>query len=520
MAIYIRWSTEEQGQGTTLEVQQEACEYYCKSQGWKYRPELVFVDEGFSGATLDRPELSRLRSAVKDKQVECVVVYKLDRLSRNLLDCVTLVRKEWGETCALYSTKENFDTQSPVGQMVFNILVSFAEFERNVIRDRTQSGKLKRAQQGRNPGQIYPFGYKKGDDGNWALDGWDEEAQCFTGRAAVVRRIFDLYLSGVSARSISEQLRNDGVPSSKGGAWRYNTIGALLNNAAYSGQYVYGRRRGQKYRTEPLFTVDNAIPPIITQREWEQVQKLRSERATAPPRALGSQYLLSGLIRCGKCGGSLSGAGHEKENKYRYYICTNRVFLKSCDCAYINADKLEATVLEEVKSAISFENIQRQVEEMEEDLRKRVEQCTHAAREATEALANVDRKRKRLDQEFFAGNLDGKSLSRLTEGLEVEAAEARVRLEQAQADLREAQSTTVDIDQMVALARRVDAWAELSLDELKQALRDVIGSMTVYQQKVPTRSKKGNPNPVDIVWRPKLDLLYAVNHTGLRVAAD
>ncbi|HWI62706.1 MAG TPA: recombinase family protein, partial [Symbiobacteriaceae bacterium] len=291
MAVYIRWSTEEQGQGTTLEVQQEACEYYCKSQGWNYRSDLVFVDDGYSGATLDRPAMTRLRAAVKEKQIECVVVYKLDRLSRNLLDCVTLVRKEWGEACALYSTKENFDTQSPVGQMVFNILVSFAEFERNVIRDRTQSGKLKRAQQGRNPGQIYPFGYKKGDDGNWAIDGWDEERKCFTGRAAVVRRIFDMYLSGISARSIADQLRQEGVPSSKGGDWRYNTIGALLQNAAYVGQFVYGRRRGHKYRTEPLFSVDKAIPPILTPREWEQIQRLRSERATAAPRTLNGDYL-------------------------------------------------------------------------------------------------------------------------------------------------------------------------------------------------------------------------------------
>lgn len=502
VAIYIRWSTEEQGQGTTLEVQQEACEYYCRSQGWNYRPDLVFVDEGYSGASLDRPALTQLRAVVREGRVGCVVVYKLDRLSRNLLDCVTLVRQEWGDACALYSTKENFDTQSPVGQMVFNILVSFAEFERNVIRDRTFSGKMKRAQQGRNAGQIYPYGYKKGDDGEWALDGWDEERQCFTRRAAIVRRIFEEYLSGVSARAIADRLRKDGVPTSKGGLWRYNTISALLANPAYAGTYNYGRRRGGKRGQEPLLIVEDAIPPIVNQREWDTVQRMRTERAAQSPRSLGSDYLLSSLARCGKCGGSIAGSG--QRGGYRYYTCTNRIFLKNCDCAYIDGNKLEAAVIAEVKSAVSLDNIRHQIEVMEEQLRQRVEQCAHTVNEAEEALAGIDRKRRRVDQEFFAGNLDGKTLRRLTEVLEAEAQEAEQRLAQAKADLGMARATTVDVDQLVDLSRRVDAWAELSIEELKQVLRDVIGSMTLYQQKIATRSKKGNQNPVDVVWQPRL----------------
>ncbi len=516
VAIYIRWSTEEQGQGTTLEVQQEACEYYCKSQGWNYRPDLVFVDEGYSGASLDRPALGALRAAVREGRVGCVVVYKLDRLSRNLLDCVTLVRQEWGETCALYSTKENFDTQSPVGQMVFNILVSFAEFERNVIRDRTLSGKMKRAQQGRNAGQIYPYGYQKGPDGNWALDGWDEEKQCFTGKAAIVRQIFEEYLSGVSARAIADRLRTEGVPASKGGSWRYNTISALLANPAYAGKYTYGRRRGGKRGQEPILVVEDAIPPIVSQREWDAVQKMRTERAAQSPRSLGSDYLLSGLARCGNCGGSVAGSG--KRGGYRYYTCTNRIFLKNCDCAYMDGNKLEAAVIAEVKSAVSLENIRHQIEVMEEQLRQRVEQCAHTVNDAKEAVAGIERKRKRLDQEFFAGNLDGKTLTRLAEGLEAEEREAQERLAVAKVDLRAAQATIVDVDQLIDLSRRVDAWAELSTEELKQVLRDIIGSMTVYQQKIETRSKKGNPNPIDIVWQPRLNLLQTVGRG--EIAAD
>jgi len=504
VAVYIRWSTEEQGLGTTLEVQWEACEHYCKSQGWTFRPEWVFVDEGYTGATLDRPALGKLRTAIREGPVDGVVVYKLDRLSRNLLDCVSLVRKEWRGRCALFSTKENFDTESPVGQMVFNILVSFAEFERNIIRDRTQSGKRKRAEQGRNAGQVYPYGYRKGPNGEWELDGWDEERQCFTGRAAIVRRIFDDYLSGISTRTIAERLRQEGILAPKGGTWRYNTISALLSNPSYGGTYTYGKRRAGERHEEPLLTVEGAFPPIVSKREWKTVQRLRTERAAQPPRALGSEYLLSGIIRCGKCGGTLAGAGRVKDPRYRYYTCTNRIFLRNCDCAYIDANKLEAAVLAEVRGAVSLEAIHLQVQENDDEPRKRAEQGLHAMREAQEVLGGVERKRKRLDQEFFAGHLDGKTLARLNESLDKEHEEAQRRLTQARSDLRDAKATTVDADQLVELSRRVDAWAELSKEELKQVLRDVIGSMTVYQQKLPTRDKKGNQNPIDTVWQPKL----------------
>lgn len=506
VAVYIRWSTDEQAHGTTLEVQREACEYYCKSQGWNFRPDLVYIDEGYSGGSLDRPKLTQLREAVQDGLVQCVVVYKLDRLSRNLLDCVTLVRQEWGDRCALYSTKENFDTQSPVGQMVFNILVSFAEFERNVIRDRMMSGKLKRAQQGRNAGQWYPYGYKKGEDGNWALDGWDEENKCFTGRAAVVRRIFEDYMSGISARAIADNLRNEGVPASRTGDWRYNTISALLANVAYAGTYAYGRARGKKRGQEPLHEVKNAMPAIVTPQEWETVQRMRKERSSQSPRALASDYLLSGLARCGKCGGSIAGAGN-KPGRYRYYTCTNRVFLKNCDCAYINADKLEQTMIKEVKAAVSTENIHHHVRSLEEQLRQKVEQCNLTVAETKEALGEIEKRRKRLDQEFFAGNLDGKTLGRLTEALDREEEDLSARLAKAEEDLESAQSTTVDLEHLMQVACRVDAWAELSREELKQVMRDVVGSLSVYQQKVPTRAKKGNQNPIDIIWKPRLNLL-------------
>lgn len=493
VAVYIRWSTDEQGQGTTLEVQREACEHFCRSQGWTFRPDLVYIDDGYSGGTLERPALTKLREAVRTGDVQCVVVYKLDRLSRSLLECVTLVRQEWSDRCALYSTKENFDTHSPVGQMVFNMLVSFAEFERSLIRDRTLSGKRKRAEQGRNAGQRYPYGYRKGVQGEWALDGWDGEQGCFTGRAAIVRRIFHEYLAGLGTTTIADRLRQEGIAAPMGGEWRFGAVARVLGNRCYAGQYVYGR--GCK--------VDGSIPPIVTPGEFEAVQRLRQERQGRAPRSLASDYLFSGLARCGACGHPLNGsAGAAK----RYYVCTKRVLLRGCDCAYIDAEKLERRFLAEVKRAVPYIVDCHAVAELEAEMRQRAEVQAHALRQAEEGLVAAVRKRRRLDDQFFAGHLDGRAYSRLLGTVEADVVQAEERLDRARDGLPAV--ALPDREQLVAVARQVDPWAELTPAELKQALREVTASLRVFQARSPYRgSRKENPNPLRIEWRPRLDLV-------------
>ncbi|HWI53053.1 MAG TPA: recombinase family protein, partial [Symbiobacteriaceae bacterium] len=160
VAIYIRWSTEDQGEGTTLDVQMEACQAFILSQGWSVAPERIYIDDGISGGTLERPALSRLRSAISQGFVDCVVVYKLDRLSRSVVDMVRLVLDEWEGHCCIKSAREPIDTLTQTGRLFFYQLMSFAEWERSVIRERTFAGKLRRAQEGKNPGITAAYGYR------------------------------------------------------------------------------------------------------------------------------------------------------------------------------------------------------------------------------------------------------------------------------------------------------------------------------------------------------------------------
>ncbi|HWI66646.1 MAG TPA: recombinase family protein, partial [Symbiobacteriaceae bacterium] len=233
VAVYIRWSTDEQTEGTTLAVQREACEHYVRAQGWQFRDDLVYVDDGYSGGSLDRPGLAALRRAVQEGRVTCVVVFKLDRLSRSVLDTVSLVLQEWEGLCYIKSTREPVDTTSPAGKMFFYMLASYAEWERSVIRERTMSGKVKRAQQGKNPGGIAPYGYVRGDRPG--------EVVVHEGEAGVVRRIFASYAAGHGLHQIAAALNREGVKPRRSTRWFPTTVAQMLANPMYLGVREYGR---------------------------------------------------------------------------------------------------------------------------------------------------------------------------------------------------------------------------------------------------------------------------------------
>lgn len=504
VAIYIRWSTDDQANGTTLENQLETCQKFLAYKNWEYREEFVFIDNGYSGGNMNRPGMTDLREKVQAGEVECVVVYKLDRLSRSLLDTVKLVREEWADKCVLYSTQEDFNTNTSVGQMIFNILVSFAEFERNVIRERTMSGKTKRAEQGRNAGQKYHYGYVGDEHGNWLLHGWDEQSQSFTGEAAIVRRIFDEYLSGIGGNTIAEGLRNEGVPAPNGGKWSSTSVYMILDQAAYMGTYVYGqwkKVKGRYRKGDPAHKKEGVVPPIVTDAEWEQVQRLRKERSTMHRRTLSlkNEYLLTGMLRCAECGAVM--VGHNNKTK-RYYRCNGEKTYKSCDCGVIISVDLEQAIISEVRQQFSPQGIRAMVSEIEASLCQEAKAKEYAVTSLEAQIASLTRKHNKLEDDYFKEELDAKTYTRLSERLEKELAQAAERLVAAQEALRQSQEAKVDTDYLRKLAARLDVWDTLSTEEVRMILREVVAEVKAYRPKVGS----GQTSQVQLTWRPRLDL--------------
>jgi site-specific DNA recombinase len=495
VAIYIRWSTEEQGNGTTLEVQRDACKHFLLSQGWQFREDLIFVDDGYSGANMNRPALGTLRETIRQGQVSAVVVYKLDRLSRNLLDCVTLVRQEWSKV-ALFSTMEHFDTHSSMGQMVFNILVSFAEFERNVIRERTMSGKKKRREQARNSGFKYPFGYRRGQDGGFEVD---------PEQAAVVRGMFGDYIGGEGLKAIADGLNDQGIPSPHGGLWRMCTVSLMLENPFYAGHYASGRysyEDGKQKRDRlPAQLIKNAVPAIVSQEAFDRAQQVRTERRKDGfHRVRESEYMLSTILRCAKCGGPM--IGHHGQAK-RYYRCSNEKELGTCDSGAVPAEELERTVINDIRHALSPEHLVAHIAHLDAKRQEEIAKCRAELHAVQQLRVDVQRRREKLDADYFAGALDAKQHGRLSERVEHDERVLNQQEEAVEAALREVEQTPVDRDRLLALTEQLDGLAELEVGDVRQLLRHLLASLTAYR---PKKRGRWSPAPVELTMEHNIKL--------------
>jgi DNA invertase Pin-like site-specific DNA recombinase/uncharacterized protein YukE len=488
VATYVRWSTDEQGDGTTLAVQLEACRLFIQSQGWPLSDDLLFVDDGCSGGSLDRPGLNRLRAAVRRGEINCVVVYKLDRLSRSVLDTVTLVLQEWDGICAVRSTREPVDTTSPTGSILFYMLASYAEWERSTIRERTLSGKIKRAQQGRNPGFTPPYGYRKGDQpGEWRID--EDEA-------VIVRRIFREYIVGKGTGRIADGLNADGIKPRKVARFNGLWLNRLIQNPAYMGVLRYGmstlatkaqRMQGASARVRlgaPRYAeVAGAIPVIIATEQFAQAQRLRQGRSgTAGFRNRGAAFLLSGLVRC-RCGAPLRGDGRGKSGARgqsgagRYYRCDH------CACSLIPAALLEVAVVARVGAALApdtglllaSENLERT-------------QAVGAEMGRLKAALNkLGHNRARMDRDYQNGELPAKLYAAHVEQLDSQAQALAGALASLSDELQQLGSAATAVADPADPADSADPddppdpWAHLSLDEQKQLLRHAIGRCVVYR---------------------------------------
>jgi site-specific DNA recombinase len=503
VAIYIRWSTEDQGDGTTLVVQQEGCQHYVLSQGWRVTPSLIFIDDGHSGGTLDRPKLNELRKAVKAGHVDCVVVYKLDRLSRSVMDTVNLVLAEWDGRTHLKSAREPVDTTSPMGKQFFYMLVSYAEWERNVIKDRTMSGKLRRAKEGKNPGIPASYGYRKSDQ----VGRFEIEPE----KAEIVRWIFRKYLEEWGSFKIADELNRTGVPSPAGLAWHKTTVLQLLKNAIYAGRLVYGRTTTNPRRTrdksEPTY-LKNPDPivseapcePIISENDWERAQRLMKQRHRGQTgvRSLSSEYLLTGLLRC-QCGASMTSHWSRMRGKdYFYYLCHNKENKGTHACAGGNIPQhlLDTVVENKLHEFLQGEeSFQRILETRRRSLAQELKDVETQRHLAATELQSLEDQARRLNKDYRTGTLSATAYEENRREIEAD----RVQLQAKVADLeREAHSLAQQMQEQDGLNQIFELagmWQELDIPQRKVVLRNVVDHIVAFK---PPRS---NQVSATVVWK-------------------
>ena len=263
-AVYTRKSTEEglDMAFNSLDAQREACHAYIASQkpeGWiPVRDD--YDDGGFSGGNLDRPALQRLMQDIEDGLVDVVVVYKIDRLSRSLMDFSRLVDVFDRHGVTFVSVTQSFNTTTSMGRLTLNILLSFAQFEREVIGERIRDKVAASRRRGMWMGGTVPLGYRV-ENRKLVID--DREA-------AIVRTIFERFLKLGSATLLARQLRDEGITSRKGRLVDKGFIYKLLGNRIYIGDAMH---KGTAYPGQHQ--------PIISQDLWDKVHSIMAESPRA-----------------------------------------------------------------------------------------------------------------------------------------------------------------------------------------------------------------------------------------------
>ncbi len=321
-AIYTRKSTTEglDQDFTSLDAQRESGENYIKSQqhqGWVTLPER-YDDGGFTGASTDRPALQQLMLDIKAKKLDCIVVYKVDRLSRSLSDFVNLLQLFEENKVTFVSVTQHFNTNTSMGRLTLNILLSFAQFEREIISERTKDKMRAARTKGKFVGGRPALGYDRDPTTKMLVINPKE--------AAIVRMMFDLYLEKKSLLDVASALNEKGFLTKiykgkekpfGGGLFTNTTIQFALRNVTYVGRVSY---EGKIYAGHQERIIDEEVFTKVQ----ETLKKNHRVRGISKNRKF--QGILTGLLRCAPCKCSM-GHGYAIKNqyKYRYYTCLNGI---------------------------------------------------------------------------------------------------------------------------------------------------------------------------------------------------
>lgn len=467
--IYARYSSTAQ-KDASIEQQYEACEAFAKREG--YRVIERYPDRAISGKTDDRPAFKRMMKDARTGAFDYVIAWKSNRIGRNMMQAMVNESKlaELGVRC-LY-VEEDFD-DTAAGRFALRSMMNVNQFYSDNLAEDVRRGMMDNAQKCMVNG-VTPFGYKKGEDGRFAID---------ERTAPVVREIFERFRDGWTITDLVDDLNARGIKTRYGNPWRIQSFQTLLKNDAYTGVYKYGDVR-----------IEGGVPVIIDKKLFEEVQAaLKNKARPRGKQRQNAEYLLTGKIFCGECGSpmiALAGTG-KSGRKFCYYACARRRRDHSCSKEHVPKEKVERAVVEYVRETLSKAGF---VEWVLTGYEKVVEQARAESKLQLlqEELTNVNKTLDNIMKAIEAGIINEMTKARMDELIQ-----SRKDLEEA-VRLEEQVSNVASVDDVRAWLQGLMSGELEDPEYMKQLIKIFVAAVYVYDDHYKIRMNYSTETDHDI----------------------
>jgi len=472
--LYIRVSTERQAkEGDSLEEQESELKKFCEYRDFQINN--IFIERGKSGGNTNRPEYQKLIKDIQAQKINAVVVKKLDRLSRSLLDFENLMKIMQEKEVEFISLKESFDTTTAMGKAMLRVALVFAQLEREQTSERLSDVMAFRAKQGMFNGGYKPFGYT---NVNKELVPYKKEKE-------VVEIIFEKYIETKSTTATAKLLNLAGYRNRQGKPWDKRRMQEIIQNPRYIGQVLWNGE-----------THDGIHEPIISKQQFEQAQEIfeANRRITDSPKTLG---ILQKILFCGACNSPLTPSHSLNRNKvkYFYYRCTTTHSAEKgkskCSVKYVPFEKVEVRV-KEILLSLSQEEHFRPVENRILKFNQAIEQDTQQLQKEIFLLENQLQTLKDKKERYLDSLISSKFLSKernfindKINDLELEEKQIKGQMLHKQFEINKKQEEKIDVAQFKKklITFRVEH-EEYDLEQMKKYLTGTIQSIHYTPEKL------------------------------------
>jgi site-specific DNA recombinase len=471
--LYTRVSSRNQAEAdySSLETQRERLEAYCKSQE-DYTVYRVYEDGGYSADSMERPALKEMLRDIGNGQVNCILAYKIDRLTRSVKDFHVLM--DIFDRCGVkfVSVTQSLDTQNPMGRLLRNVLLDFAQFEREMTADRTRDKMQQRAQKGLWNGGNVPYGYAAE---NKKLIPHPEEAPR-------LQYMFQRFADTPSLSRLRDELHRRGWYTRSNKSWSKMALDHILRNPVYCGLIRFGE---QQFK--------GAHEALIEESLYRKVQSVRRDRSHGATK-LKREFLLKGLIRCADCGSVMTPHYTQKRHKdgsltrIPYYRCTRTMHFSNAVCMvkHINADHLESLVVGKLSELSQNEAyLKMSVAEMNGDLQRKVGPLQKEAQQLRNRLTEIEQEIRRYVKALGQGKLSIGRLETEIGTLEIDRDSLQKQVDEIERKINESSIREFNAELLQRTLQDFrTAFTSLTPPEQSEALQCVLKGVTVHPQKL------------------------------------